>query len=483
MARKGEERPEAGSGAEPGPGDAAPGKGDGLRGRRRWVLAVAVGAVLVAAGGLGASLVIKSPAQAAAEAGPPARDVLTAPVEHRVLVSSLITRGQAVAGQTVKVAPQMSGSEGASAVITKIIAEAGAELKQGQVLLEVAGRPVFALKGSVPVYRDLRPGATGKDVAQLQQALKELGHPTGGDPDGTFGAGTKTALTAFYASIGYDPRPAQEDGGAALEAAEGSVKAAQRSLEDARDEAGGTGEDAGDASGKAVKRAQEDLAAAQEAYAEVQATSGPILPAGEAVFLERFPARVGSVQGRVGDQVEGPVMVLSSGRLLVEAYVPEYQKGLLRPGQPVEIHSELSDVTASGKVTSVADAMTVPGGPSDADGQAEAVGAASGHLVRITPDKALDPQLTGQDVRLTIKAASTDGKALVVPVTAITAGADGRTVVTVVDDGGRQRRVEVRPGTSGDGYVAVRPVREGTLAEDDRVVTGVAAGHAGVTAP
>ncbi|UGY92687.1 efflux RND transporter periplasmic adaptor subunit [Streptomyces gobiensis] len=477
--------------------EAAAGSPGSLRRRRRWVVAVAAGAALVALSGLGASLVIKSPAQAAAEAGPPPRDVLTAPVEHRVLVSSLITRGQVVAGQTARIAPQISGGEGTSgAVITKIAAQAGSEVKQGQVLLEVAGRPVFALKGTVPVYRDLRPGATGKDVAQLQKALRDLGHGTGSDPEGTFGAGTKKALTAFYASIGYDPRPAQDDEGAALDTAEKTVKGAERALEDAEgaaEDADDAGTDDGGSRGKAVDRAREDLADARKAYAKAQAQSGPMLPAGEAVFLEGFPARVGSVQGRVGDQVTGTAMVVSSGRLLVEAYVPEYQKGLLRSDQPVEIHSELSGVTATGKVTSVADTMTTRGqssggGGDKGDGAAGPVGGESGYLVRITPDKALDPRLTGYDVRLTIEAASTGDKALVVPVTAITSGADGRTVVTVADDGGRQRRVEVRSGTSGDGYVAVEPVAKGGLKAGDLVVTGVDAGRspsdaAGGTAP
>lgn len=483
--------------------EAAGSSGD-LRRRRRWVVVVAAGAALVSLGGLGASLVIKSPAQAAAEAGPPPRDLLTAPVEHRVLVSSLITRGQVVAGRTARIAPQISGGEGTSgAVITKIPAQAGSEVKQGQVLLEVAGRPVFALKGTVPVYRDLRPGATGKDVTQLQKALRELGHGTGSDPEGTFGAGTKNALTAFYASIGYDPRPAQDDDGAALDAAEETVKSAERALEDAesaaQDAGSGSadaGTDGGGSAGKAVERAQEDLADARQAYTEAQAGSGPMLPAGEAVFLDGFPARVGSVQGQVGDQVTGTVMVVSSGRLLVEAYVPEYQKGLLRPGQPVEIHSELSEVTATGEVASVADTMSMRGqssgdggdGGDAADGTAGAVGGESGYLVRITPGAALDPRLTGQDVRLTIEAASTGDKALVVPVTAITSGADGRTVVTVADDEGRQRRVEVRPGTNGDGYVAVTPVREDALKAGDLVVTGTDAGRspsdpAGGTAP
>jgi multidrug efflux pump subunit AcrA (membrane-fusion protein) len=91
----------------------------------------------------------------------------------------------------------------------------------------------------------------------------------------------------------------------------------------------------------------------------------------------------------------------------------------------------------------------------------------------VEPDKALDGQLVGQDVRLTIEAASTDGKALVVPITAVSSGADGKTTLTVLDSGDRRRRVEVRTGTDGDGFVEVVPVDGGRLEEGDRVVTGI----------
>ncbi|THA72990.1 peptidoglycan-binding protein [Streptomyces sp. A0958] len=426
-------------------------------------------------------MIVKSPAQAAAEAGAPQEDVLTAAVEHRVLVSSVITRGQVLAGQTVNVSPQVSGGDEGStgAVITKLAVEAHDVLRSGRLLMEVSGRPVFVLRGALPVYRDLRPGSEGEDVEQVQKALQDLGHPTAPDGVGTFGAGTKAALDSFYASIGYDPLPAQDDDGEGLRSAGAAVRSAERALEDAEDSRSSAKIDdkaPGDPR-KAVKRATEDLNEARAAFAEVQAKSGPMLPAGEAVFLKSFPARVNAVQGVVGAKVSGTAMTLSSGRLVVQAYVPEYQKGLLRAGQHVEIYSEVSGVSAGAKVSRVADTQTAPAPDGDAASGTEAGGAPaagpSGYLVQITPDKALDAQLNGQDVRLTIEAASTGGKALVVPVTAITAGADGRTVVTVRAGSGAQKRVEVRPGTSGDGFVAVVPVVKDALRAGDRVVTGV----------
>ncbi|MFC8226881.1 peptidoglycan-binding protein [Streptomyces sp. NPDC057287] len=486
----------------------------GLTRRRRWVAAVVAGAVVLAGAGVAASQVIKSPAQAAAEAGPPPMDVLVARVEKRVLRDTVIVRGMATAGQTVAISPSVSGESASTPVITKMSVSAGDRITAGKVLMEVSGRPVFTLPGKLPVYRDLKPGTVGDDVRQLQKSLRTQGHGTGQDKAGTFGPGTKAALTAFYSSIGYDPLPAVADGGESLTAAQEAVTGAERALEDAQDArssvatesdgtggaggSGGGGESGkggaasqdeavkGNASdggtGRAVERAREDLAGARERLDEVQAASGPLLPAGEVVFLEGFPARVDSVSARVGSQVSGPVMTVSGGALVVSAQLQEHQKGLVRPGQKVEILSEVSGVTASAEVLTVADTMTVPDsqGPAtggDADAQAQPPAGERGYAMVIRPDRPLDAQLAGQDVRLTIEAAATDGDALVVPVSAVSAGADGRTTVTVVE-GEARRLVEVRPGTTGDGYVEIKPAGGGRLAEGDNVMTGVNPGLA-----
>lgn len=472
----------------------------GVSGRRRWVLAVAVGAVLATLGGLGGALLVKSPAQVAADAAAPRPDVLTATVEHRVLTSSVITRGQVVAGQTVEVIPQVAAGAGAARpVITKIRIRPGDTVKAGQVLMEVSGRPVFVLEGSLPVYRDLSPGATGDDIAQLQKALKALGHSSAPDAAGSFGAGTKSALNSFYKAVGYSPVSANNAEGDPVAEARSQVTAAQRALEDARsaqaqsgskpgakpgakpsakpgEEAAST---AGGDGGKAVRRAQEDLAEAKKKLAAEEAAAGPKLPAAEVVFLQSFPARVDSVAAKVGAEATGTAMTLSAGKLVVQAYVPEYQKDLIQPGRAAEIYSEVTGVSAKGEVTLVSDKRSEAGsssGQAKPGGDAPAPGGqgAAGWLVEITPSTPLKAELTGQDVRITVTAASTDGKSLVVPITAISSGADGRTTVTVLDENGERRRVEIRTGTAGDGFVAVVPVADGSLAGGDRVVTGVA---------
>ncbi|MGW2657427.1 peptidoglycan-binding protein [Streptomyces sp. NPDC001478] len=526
----------------------APGKGaTGLSRRRRAVAVLAAGAVVLAGAGVAAAAFVKSPAQAAADAEAPAPSVLTAEVEYRVLASTVITRGQVIAGQSVRIAPQTAGGEGAgSPVVTKIGVPAGGKVTAGKVLLEISGRPVFALPGTLPVYRDLKPGATGDDVAQLQNALRGQGHGTGTDPRGTFGEGTKAALTAFYASIGYDPLPALDDRGAGLKAARDAVTAAERAVQDiedanaaadatrsgapdgtpdptpkgtangkppkdAADDTGSPGAattgaastgaastgaattgapstgkgSGGPASGRQLARAREDLAAARTALAAARAADGPELPAGEVVFLQGFPARVDSVPGTVGTRVSGTVMTVSAGRLVVHAYLQEHQTGLVRRGQKAEILSELTGIRAGARVTSLSGTLSTAGqdagdtarGGGDQQGSGQGGDGAptgeSGYLLEVRPDRPLDPRLAGQDVRLTIEAATTDGKALVVPVTAITAGADGRTTVTVLTASGGRRQVAVEPGTVGDGFVAVTPVGSGALRPGDKVVTGV----------
>lgn len=481
---------------------------------RRVVLGVVAGAALMAVGGLLATTLVKSPAQVAAETGPPAQAALTAEVERRVLAQTVVMRGTVVADQSVEVAPQPRGGEGAGApVVTKLPLKAGDAVAAGQLLAEVSGRPVFTLKGTLPVYRDLKPGATGDDVAQLQQALRELGHGTGSDAKGVFGTGTKAALAARYRAIGYDPLPAVPDGAEGIKAAREAVRSAEWALEDASASGPGTASGStaqpstggkpgtgappsaspaptsaptsgtGGDSGRALARARQALADARARLAAAEAADGPMLPAAETVFLGAFPARVSGISGRVGGPVSGPVLTLSAGELVVEAYLKDDKKQLLRAGMAVVISSETAGTDVQGKVALVATersaGQSATGQQPEQGGQGSAPGkggggAGLGYRMVVRADQPLPAGFAGQDVRLTIKSASTDGEALVVPVTAVSASADGRTVVTAVAADGTQRRIEVRTGTSGDGYVAVTPVQADALAAATKVVIGSA---------
>ncbi|MFI6585517.1 peptidoglycan-binding protein [Embleya sp. NPDC050493] len=474
----------------------------------RILVATVIAAVLLAGGGLAAARFVKSPNEKAAEAKAPAPSVITAMVERRILTDTVVLRGEVTAGQTVAVSPRVSASGGKDAgagkpVVTGLRVKPGDVLRAGQILIEVSGRPVFVLPGDLPVYRDLKPGSEGRDVAQLQSALDGLGHKTGTDKSGTYGTGTKGAVASFYKSLGYDPPAAGEGDDQALRAAQDRVTTTERALAQARDAlkagapggsttpptgpggSGGTGGTTGPGTNKQaeqqVRYATEDLARAKDELAALKAKSGAMLPAGEVLFLSRFPARVDTVQAQVGSEVKERALTVSTGDLVVKGRLAPHEKGLVQPRLKVRILSELTGIEAEGEVRSVADTPSDPSGDITGSGDSASAGRAAapqapgqGYEMVVVPSKALDAKLAGQDVRLTVEAASSGGPVLVVPISAVSAGADGRTVLTVVDPSGTQRRAEIRPGTSGDGYVEVTPLSGESVHEGDRVVVGAA---------
>ena len=197
--------------------------------RRRWWWLLAVAAVV------GATAVtwvvatrLQSPEQAASNAAPPKASWVTAVVERRVLTQTLITRGDVI--PEVSASLRVPVSVVGDPVITDLAVAAGDDVVEGQRVIEVSGRPVFVLVGDVPVYRSLRPGMTGADVAQLQAALSRLGCPIT-DAAGVYGPDTKACVGTFYADAGYEALPSSETEAADLAAAGKAVDDAQAAVD------------------------------------------------------------------------------------------------------------------------------------------------------------------------------------------------------------------------------------------------------------
>ncbi|TQM81557.1 putative peptidoglycan binding protein [Saccharothrix saharensis] len=423
-----------------------------LRTRRRTLLACAAVAVVLVAAGFVAARFVKSPQQVAAEAAGPGPTTLTAVVERRPLTSTVVVRGQVAASRQVEVTPS-GDSSGGQPVVTGVRVKRGDELAAGQLLLEVSGRPLVALTGTKPAYRDLRPGYEGEDVKQLQSALAAAGHDPG-ELDGVFGSGTKAALTRFYDTLGYPVEQTGEDDDRRLRDADRSVTAAQRALTDARALT--------PPSPQAVARAQEDLASAEEQRDEVERSTGAMLPLSEYAFLPSFPARVADSKAVLGKQVEAPLITLSAGALGVTGLLDPGRAGLVQPGRDVEIRSEALGLTARGVVESVGELVSDPE-------TGDAGAGAAGHPLVVTPSGELDPRLAGADVRLTVVEASSGGPVLVVPVSALFSSAGDRVEVVKQRADLTEERIAVTIGVHGDGFAAVVPV-DGALAEGDRVV-------------
>jgi peptidoglycan hydrolase-like protein with peptidoglycan-binding domain len=83
--------------------------------------------------------------------------------------------------------------------------KAGKTISNGEQLAEIDGESLFTLAGHVPAWRDMTPGESGPDVAELQQALASLGYYDHGDTPGFFGAATQDAVSLYYERLGYTP--------------------------------------------------------------------------------------------------------------------------------------------------------------------------------------------------------------------------------------------------------------------------------------
>ncbi len=382
-----------------------------FRRRRIILLAIAGLAVIAAIGGLLVSTTIKSPAQQAAETRSPGLTRLTAPVQRTVIKTTIQADG--VVAKPARVS-SLNGGGGAGGpgnaqqVVTRIFRPVGSTVEPGNVIIEVAGRPLFVLPGTVPAYRDMMPGETGSDIAQLQAALQELGFSTGGDESGVYGAGTAAAVGAFYHELGYTAPmlPA----------------------------------------GPKKHRVQE---------AEV--------PLSEIMFVPRFPARVVSLGGKVGAVVSGSLVTLSMGSPGIKGQLNPAFAALVRPGMRVRITTQGSSATAHGTITSVSKqsqtTKSISGGiylPM----QIRPDGSLPG---------AFGP---GQNVILSIKAGKTSGAMLAVPEAAVFGGQDGKDYVSKVTGPNSVTRVAVQVVTEGDGLVGIKPLTPGTLASGDMVVTG-----------
>jgi len=177
---------------------------------------------------------IKSPADAASSAKPPTASLITVPVERRELVSSLAIAGEIayVEPVPVRLAGVVGAAGGDKQIVTKA-PEVGAEVTDGLVMFEISGRPVFALHGQLPMYRELAPGASGPDVAQLETALAALGFVPG-TVDDTYDSGTEAAIDAFYESRGYASQGPTDDQRKQLSEARKSVVDADSAVRSAQ---------------------------------------------------------------------------------------------------------------------------------------------------------------------------------------------------------------------------------------------------------
>ena len=535
--------------------------------RRNILLGGVIAAVVLAAGlGWFFGSQIRSPAEIAAEADAPEPSNITVQVVRQVLSADVITRGDIVYDEPVSVSLSGSFAETPEKLVVTQAVEVNAELVEGDMAVEVVGRPVFLLSGEIPMYRDLRPGATGDDVLQVEEALARMGLFTG-TPDNTWDSATGAAVATWYQDAGYRPNGLSEEDEVALRSARDRVRAAQSALADSeaalREAGAGSGESALasaraeiDAAKDALTLAQidsdranllaaravteaeaalakaqadlangvpdadvavaeattalnqaefdlgrtaieqqalvdaaagrvtvaeaaladlqrgvdttsirrqidasrEELAMAREDLAGLESELGTWLPAGEVVFLKSMPVRVDQVAVSRGSVIDGSFITVSGSELALRSSVSERDAPRVEVGMEVEIENPETGESITGVISEKADRAGTNGVAPDRI------------YLEITPSE-LPEEIVGANVRVTIPVSSTGGAVLAVPAAALSATANGSTILEVENEDRTLRTVTVEAGLAAGGLVEVTAI-EGELAEGDLVVVG-----------
>lgn len=338
--------------------------------------------------------------------------LVTEKVQRRALESAVITRGDVVETDAfpVTLIGDVGELEG-EPVYTGRVAPVGSRVENGAVLVEISGRPVILLEGSVPMYRTLTVGTVGADVEQLERQLSGMGYFRR-DADRVFDSSTAAAVQALYTDLGYEPT-------------------------------------------RVVPESGDDLTA--EPTDPVEPLSPMIaVPRGEIVFVPTLPRRVGEASVTVGQAPSGTAFTLKGTETAVVANVSRDRASLVAKMARAELFDAASGVDTEGRVASI-------GKRADQQGNVSIRISARGNL----------RSAVGANVRVRIPVASSRGEVLAVSPAAIYTAEDGRTYVDLVQEGQdgaeESTRIEVRLGLVADSLVEIAPVKA-TLAPGDRLV-------------
>ncbi len=360
----------------------------------------------------------------------------TVAVRHERLVESVDASGSITlpAGTPVTpLSPQLS-APGAQPVITGFPWHVGSRAHDGDVLVEVAGQPIFLLAGETPAYRDLQIGDAGKDVAELQAALIAAGFAVS-DPEGIYGVSTAAAVAALYRAHGY---------------------AAPLSNTPA----------AGGGSSGSERRRDKPRARSERAA---------MVPVWSVVYVGSLPATVSALHVAIGQRLDGgsPLLDLSSGGPIADVTVEPALAETLRRGMTVWLTGSEGGPRVRGRIERVISSSSGSSSSgseeSGSSGAKEASGSQAGSKVIIAFPVNAAGLRVGVSVNASIIRVSSHHAVLVVPISAVQIGADGGEYLSVRHNG-TSRRVAVRQGVSAAGNVAVTPQPGEVLRAGEEVV-------------
>jgi peptidoglycan hydrolase-like protein with peptidoglycan-binding domain len=369
---------------------------------------------------------------------------MTGVARMRVLSDAIVLPGTVRPGHTVTVT---ASAPYQTLVVTRLPAKLGARAWPGHVVVQVDGRPVILLRGTLPAYRDLREGDTGPDVSQLQGALTGLGY-SDFDPGGYFGPSTALAIQTLYQNLGYSA-PLYHPHVKKTPVAPGEPP-------------------------------------------PVPPPPQVYLPMDEVSYIPAASALVVNVNARTGSSVTtGQVVLkLATGNPYVTAMLTAREAAQASPGSAARVASASPALSAPGVVAKVSTIPAYASHGNVANPSAAHDGGQVEYPVDVTTSARLAQNLIGTTVRLTLWSSVTSEPVLTVPITAVflttpakaksnisQKAAPSRPVkpvpyVTVIAADGRSRRIAVATGPSASGFVAIQPVKPGSIEPGDHVLIG-----------
>ena len=153
-------------------------------------------------------------------------------------------------------------------------------------------------------------------------------------------------LRGTQAETGLLDEPARPATQAQLDvrSAEDRLAAAQQTLADLLAEP-----DTADAV-RVVESARSELRDATEDLAELEATTGVWLPAGELIFLKRLPVRVDLLTAERGSTVSGSFMTVTGSELAVRGSVSERDVDRVSEGMQIRIEDRSLEEPVTGTI-------------------------------------------------------------------------------------------------------------------------------------
>lgn len=340
-----------------------------------------------------------------------------------------------------------------------------AAVAAAETALAAADRAVTAARGAVTdaawtvseAETALADALADPDEGQGEEGLQDPREPHGTQD----GGGTEVDGGAQGTRTDTGPRAEavrpRAQAQLAVRSAEDRLAAAEQTLEDLL-----APPDTADAV-RRLNSARAELRDAEADLAEMEATTGVWLPAGELIFLKRLPVRVDLLTAERGSTVAGSFMTVTGSELAVRGSISE--RDIDRVAEDMSVRIEDRSLEAP-----------IPGTIRLLDRRSGTRGLAPDrHYVEIVAQQ-IPERLVGRNVKIVIPVGGTDGPVLVVPNAALSATAGGLTRVEVEQPDGTTRFVTVEPGLSTGGRAEVTPV-DGELQAGDRVVVGVASGE------